>query len=156
MIITPLSLKQYSYWEVALTSGRVINELDTVKDDRGERLVDWTLDLCSTGDARRVKEVRIICPGLMKHGVIKLKERQTAFQFKNSSKVHDGVRQYRILEAQVIGRVSNLDTGQCDCFIWDRMLGLIKYQSTIVNFGSWRPGIAPIKSLSLDVMGLRL
>lgn len=127
-----------------------------VKDDRGERLVDWTLDLSATGDLKRVKEVRLICPGLFTHGVLKFKESQTAFQFKNSSAVHDGQRQYRVLEAQVIGRVTDKVTGDCDCFIWDRTIGLFKYQSNIRSFGAWRPGIAPIGELSQNVLGLSL
>jgi hypothetical protein len=155
-LITPLSLKQYSYWEAQLTSGRVIRETQTVKDATGERLVDWTLDLGSTGDLRRVKEVRLICPGILTHGVLKIKESQTAFQFKNSSAVHDGQRQYRILEAQVVGRVRDKVSGDCDCFIWDRTLGLFKYTSNIRNFGTWREGIAPIKELSQNVLGLSL
>ncbi len=157
MLITPLSLRQYSYWEVQFTSGKVLNELGKVHDFMvGERLVDWTLDLVSTGDMRRVKEVRLICPGILTHGVLRLTERQTAFQFKSSSAVHDGVRQYRILEAQVIGRINDLDTGACDCFVWDRMLGLFKYSSNIRDFGSWHDRIAPVGELSQNVLGLRL
>jgi hypothetical protein len=155
-LITPLSLRQYSFWEVLLTSGKVIRETQTVKDAMGERLVDWTLDLNSSGDLRRIKEVRLICPGLMVHGVLKIKESQTAFQFKNSSAVHDGQRQYRVLEAQVVGRVTDKVTGACDCFIWDRLLGLFKYSSNIRSFGTWHDRIAPISVLSQNVLGLNL
>lgn len=156
MLITPLSLRRYSYWETVLTSGKLIREIDMVKDSFGERPIDWTLDLVSTGDMRRVKEVRLICPGIFTHGVLKFRESQTAFQFKNSSVIHDGMRQYRILEAQVIGRVMDKATGACDCFIWDRLLGLFKYTSNVMDFGSWHPRIAPIKELSQNVLGLRL
>jgi len=139
-----------------MTSGKVLRETGMVKDSMGERLVDWTLDLVSTGDLKRVKEVRLICPGILTHGVLKITEKQTAFQFKNSSAVHDGERQYRILEAQVIGRIRDKLSGDCDCFIWDRTLGLFKYQSNIRAFGSWRNGIAPIGELSQNVLGLSL
>jgi hypothetical protein len=156
MLIMPLSLRKYSFWEVMLTSGKIIRETSMVKDDRGERLVDWTLDLCSTGDLKRVKEVRLICPGIFIHGVLRVKESQTAFQFKNSSAVHDGQRQYRVLESQIIGRVTDKVLGTCDCFIWDRTRGLFKYQSNIHAFGSWDARIAPIGELSQNVLGLSL
>lgn len=156
MFITPLSLRKYSYWEVELTSGKVIREIDLVRDSFGKRPVDWTLDLCSTGDLKRVRELRIICPGFLVHGVLKFRESQTAFQFKSSSAVHDGMRQYRILESQVIGRIDDKATGLCSCFIWDRMLGLFKYRSNIRDFGNWHPRIAPIHELSQDVLGLCL
>lgn len=154
MILTPLM--QYSYWQVVLSTGRILSELDIVSNQQiqGKRAADWTLDLISTGDISKVTEIHLISPGYHP-AILKITEPGTAFQFKNASVLAMG-ETGRQLEAQIIGRVDDKVTGACTCYIWDRVLGLGKYGSNINRFGTWRPGIAPIGALSQEVMGLKL
>lgn len=159
------------YWKVILTSGKEINGMEQKKvteldlalkpELKGHvmRSIDWTLDLVSTGDVRRIKELHLICPGVNWPGVLKIKEPGTAFQFKNTSRFNIA-ETGQVLESQVIGRVDDKATGACTCIICDRFMGVFVYHSNIgINgntFGSWHPRIASISSLALDVQGLTL
>jgi len=157
MLLTPLL--QNSYWQVTLSTGRRLSEMDVVSSplQGSERPADWTLDLVTTGDILKVKELCLIYPGwFTRPAILKITEPGTAFQFKTASAMAFGANG-RQLEAQVIGRITNKETGACECYIWDRHLGLIGYQSNVRTFGSWDPGrIAPIGELSQNVIGLRL
>ncbi len=142
-----------SYWKVVLTSGKELSENKLVLDFRrgGYRPIDWALDLNTTGDLLKIKELYLICPNGQQQ-MLQITEPGTAFQFKRKSVDIFGP----VLEAQGIGRVTDKETGACECWIWDIQLGLIPYKSTVTNFGIWREGLMPIKDLSQDVMGLRL
>lgn len=152
-LLRPLVMSS-SYWRVTLTSGRVLSER-SLFPLQGGRDVDWTLDLLTTGDILKVRELTLVCPGF-KVGRLAISEPGSAFQFKTASVFAQDGRMDKRIEAQVIGRVDDKARGTCTCWIWDRQLGLIPYHSNIFAFGSWREGIAPIGALSLDVVGLRL
>lgn len=155
-----------SYWEVVLTTGKVLSENNLVFDFRraGYRQIDWALDLNTSGDILKIRELWLVTPGghrtTLRGGaerpiMFSIKDAGTAFQFKHA--MFDSLGgSGRHVEAQCIGRVTNKETGDCECWIWDRVLGLIEYKSNINNFGSWRSGLMPLTKLSTNVIGLRL
>lgn len=157
-----------SHWEVVLTTGKVLTEYQLVYDfgRACHRQIDWSLDLNTTGDLYKIKELWLICPGghrtTFRGGVerpirLEITEPGTAFQFKHGTFNTLGVTSKNV-EAQIIGKITNKEDGDCICWIWDRIHGLIEYQSNINNFGMWRPnsGLIPLTKLSLEVVGLRL
>lgn len=149
-----------SYWKVVLTNNKELTEHKLVLDFRrgGYRPIDWALDLNSTGDLKRIKELYLICPnGQQVMLSFPLGESGTAFQFKHGTMDAMGACG-RNIEAQCIGKVTNKEEGTCECWIWDKVDGLIHYNSNIHEFGMWRKntGLIPIKDLSKDVTGLRL
>lgn len=164
-----INLRGTAYWEATLYTGRKVSGIERTKvterdrmlkpelKDVLERSIDWTLDLVSTGDVLKIKELSVVAPGVHLPGVLKVTEPGTVFQFKNVSATTGafGVMD-RIINALVIGRVDNKETGACTCWIWDRELGLFPYKSNITDFGTWHPRIAPIHGLAHDVIGLRL
>lgn len=156
----------HSWWEVVLTTGKVLSENKLVFDFRraGYRPIDWALDLNATSDLLKIKELWLITPGghrtTLRGGaerpiMFSIREPGTAFQFKHAMMDALG-GSGRSVEAQCIGRVTNKLTGDCECWIWDRVLGLIEYKSNINDFGSWRSGLMPLTKLSTEVIGLRL
>lgn len=152
-----------AYWSVLLTTGKTWSENQLIPTNkagqRGLRKLDWALDLVSTGDIRRIKELILHCPdGQM--AILEITQDTPAFQFKTKSLNMLGACS-NDLEYQVIGRVIDKATGRCECFIWDYqpMEGqpnLIAYKSTICHFGAWRNNITPMGALSLEVQGFRL
>lgn len=154
-IATVFDLRR-SYWKAVLSTGRTLSECALRYDIRaaGLRPFDWTLDLTDTSDIMKIKELYLVCPD-GKEAMLKIDEPGTAFQFKTRSMDALGGTA-NILEAQVIGKVTDKENGDCTCYIYDRVAGLIEYRSSIYKFGAWRENIAPIGALSHDVMGLRL
>lgn len=152
-----------AYWSVLLSTGKRYSERDLVptfrKGVRGVRKLDWTEDIVSTGDIKRVREITLHCPD-KRTAVLEIEEPGTAFQFKTRSLTiltEDGGG----LEFQVIGRVIDKMSGRCECFIWDYHPKpgephLVAYKSTIYNFGAWRDSLMPIGALSINVQGFRL
>jgi hypothetical protein len=149
------------YWRVILTTGKKLNKHEKVFDLRigGERELDWTLDLLSTGDILKIKELHLIYPGLLRYAKLQITEPGTAFQFCRQIKGMDmssGETVDRV-EAQIIGRVFDKENGLCEGYIWDRVKGLMQYTDvSIYDFPSWREGLMPPGKLSLDVLGVRL
>lgn len=152
-----------SYWSCLLTTGKRWSERQLVptliKGQRGLRRLDWALDLASTGDAKRIKEITLHCPD-GRNAVLEIPESGTAFQFKTKSMNMLGSNGVD-LEFQVIGRVLDKISGECECFAWDyRPLPgeqhLVAYKTNIHHFGAWRDNITPLGALAIDVQGLRL
>lgn len=145
-----------SYWTCRLTTGKELDERGMIFDLRagGLRPLDWSLDLVSTGDIRRIRELTLHCPD-GKYDSLGIDEPGTCFQLKVAS-MHMLGAGGRQVECQLIGKVLNKENGSCTCRIWDRVYGLLHYDTTIYDFGSWRVGITPLGKLSLDVLGLRL
>jgi hypothetical protein len=148
-----------AYWRVILSTGKKLSKYDQVTEPRGERRqLDWTLDLVSTGDVFRIKELCLAYP-FMRSVTLGISEPGTAFQFCRQVKGMDLNTGQPIdqIEAQVIGKVVNKEEGLCDGYIWDRVNGLLGYQDvSIYDFPSWRPGLMPPGRLNLDVLGVRL
>lgn len=164
---TPLVIPTVlSYWAVKLSSGQWCTERDRVKDTRhplGERPFDWTLDLVGTGDIARIRELWLLCPPTTfspagSTGHLLIKERGTPFQFKVKSTSGLSPLVHAQRESQVIGRIDEKLSGRCTCFIYDHEWEVLStpYVTSIHNFGTWRPGIAPITNLSQEVLGFDL
>src|SRR5258708_25522014 len=119
MLLTPFL--QESYWRVIFDTGRQLSERDLVAS---QRPADWTLDLVTTGDILRVRELHLIYPGFFtRAAALKIVEPGTAFQFKTGGLTVEGDgTQSRQIFAQVIGRVDDKQTGDCTCWIWDHKL----------------------------------
>jgi len=167
---------QRPWWKVVLTTGKEVSERGVVFRD-GIRPIDWTLDLISTGDIYKVKEIWLMFPhelpyhtriergnplhqrieGKISSAVLPIKERGCVFQMK--IKTLDGspiAMTSSTFEAQIIGAVGDKETGECRCYIWDARLGIIAYKTSIYDFGSWHERIAPISNISHSVVGLNL
>lgn len=151
-----------SHWTVLLSTGKTRSERELIPTlragMRGVRPLDWTIDLVSTGDIYRVKEISLNCPDGRK-ATLEIIEPGTVFQLKTRSLNFLGASS-NPLEYQVIGRVLDKASGQCECFIWDYHPNgpehLLAYRSNIYQFGSWRDNIMPLGVLAHDVQGFRL
>ena len=144
-----------SYWSAVLLTGKEVNERGVVFDFRagGLRPLDWSLDIVSTGDILKIKEISLHCPD-GQAATLTIEEPGTVFQLKIASMgVLAGVRQ---IQGHLIGKVVDKESGACICKIWDREQGLIDFTTSVYAFASWRPGVLPLGALSLNVLGLRL
>lgn len=172
---------QKPYWKVVLNNGKEISERGIVVRD-GIRPIDWTLDLVSTGDIYKVKEVYLMFPQELSYytrirngnpihqrvnerigsAVIPVKERGCVFQIKVKTLDRFMGTGMDTFEYQLIGVVGDKMTGLCRCYIWDRKMGLIAYETSVydpprgIGFGTWRDGIAPLHHISHSVVGLDL
>src|SRR6266851_2902489 len=143
-----------AYWSVLLRSGKEWSERSLIpiftRGQRGVRKLDWALDLVSSGDIHKLKEVRLHCPD-GRTATLEITPDMPAFQFK--TKALDMIGAYGTnLEYHVIGRVIDKVTGRCECFIWDYrpepgQPNLIAYKSRITAFGGWRNTVTPIGAL---------
>lgn len=148
-----------AYWSVLLNTGKRYSERSMVAGTHGLRRLDWALDLVSTGDVHKIKELTLHCPD-RREAVLEITEDTPAFQFKTKSLNMLGDNGID-LEYQVIGHVIDKASGRCECFAWDyRPLpgqpNLVAYKSSVYRFGAWRDNITPLGALSLEVQGLRL
>jgi hypothetical protein len=155
----------YAYWAVKLDNGKFQSEIDSVFDvaHAGKRPFDWTLDLVATDDILRVQELWLFCPPnsfnpLGSTARLPILIPGTAFQFKVANMDSNFATATRNVASQVIGRVDDPATGACTFFVYDGPQNVMSFplHTNIYNFGSWRDGIAPIKQLSFEVLGLRL
>ncbi len=157
-----------SYWKVKLRGRkRELSELDTSFDlQRGARPVDWSLDIVGSGDNAHIEEIILCTP----QGEVKMPitEPKTAFQFKRGTM--DILSNQRIVQAQVIGRLENRETGLCTACIWD-VAGHDEYSEAgvllpqkkhlyldfvtyIHAFGAWHEDIIPPGAMYPLVIGL--
>ncbi len=171
-ILSPL-LVSVPFWAVKLDDGSFRSERDLVRDGNrqdepgrpaGKRPFDWALDLVQSGEIHRVKELWLFCPPdrlnpLGQTVRLPIIERGTAFQFKIGYFDSNIAAGERSCVAQVIGRVDNKETGDCICFIYDRVLGglIANWRSNVYHMGTWRPGeIAPMAAISPELHALSL
>lgn len=152
----------YSFWVVKLDNGKLLSERDTVNDfiKDGKRPIDWTLDLITTGDIYRVKELWLICPPNPGNPTgqtarLPITIPGTAFQFKVANMDVMGAWG-KTRAAHVIGRVDHPETGDCTVFAWDDELRALiaPYQTNIHEFKTWRDSIASPRHISMPVLGL--
>lgn len=172
-------IPQRPYWRVTLTTGREISERGMTFDMSrgGLRPIDWSLDLCSGAnpDILKVKEISLHFPQTLGHfiyiekgndiattrygkfdsAILSVKERGCVFQMKIKSLDGFGATG-ETFECQIIGVVEDKVSGECNCYIWDRAMGLVAYKTSVYDFGSWRDGIAPLSNISHAVVGLNL
>ncbi len=152
------------YWALKRSDGVWLCEYDTVSDVLfgGKRQLDWTLDIASTRDWRRIKELWLFCPATPTSpagntACLPITTPGTAFQLKVATMDSVISESMRAVQAHIIGRVMD-ESGACECFIFDYALQgmLAKWTSNIYRFGSWRDGIAPLGALALPVLGINL
>lgn len=158
MVALPNLLAQpvTSFWEVELMSGKTLNERETKTDllKGVTRLVDWSLDLVATGDVLKIKQLRMYCPDGQVYS-LDITEPGTAFQLKVGNVMIGGLG--RGLIAQVIGKVTDKENGDCDCYVWDwRRKDAFPWQSNVYNMGTWSSSIMPIGALAFNVLGIDL
>lgn len=156
-----------SCWAVKLSDDTFLSELDTKFDLRvaGRRQFDWALDLCDTGDILKVTSLWLFGPPSPAFPAgqtrfLTIEEPGTAFQFKVANVDVMGAWGKTTIN-QIIGKVTDKESGACTCWIWDGVRQQIQeYQSSIYHFGSWRregpSQVAEIGALSHEVMGFRL
>jgi hypothetical protein len=172
-----------AYWAVKLNDGKWLCELDQVQDlIIGRRHLDWSLDICGpSGDWRKIVELWMICPPTAispagNTARLPITVPGTAFQLKVGfldSSIGNSLRRQ---VAQMIGRVTNEETGDCEVFVYDYAAQALvvcengkdedgkpaygPWKTNVYNMGSWRPNIpgtpsvAPIGRLSFEVVGL--
>lgn len=150
-------------------------EEDTVTDFLiGRRRLDWTLDIVSTGDWRKIKELWLFCPPTPLNPAgntarLPIVMPGTAFQFKVATFDSVIVEGRRSVQAQIIGRVNDVETGDCECMVFDYVLQalVVEWSGNIglnghPGLGTWRPNIpgkptiTPIGRLNLPVCGIFL
>lgn len=187
----PLQMITRSWWAVRLNTGEWVCEA-RVKTDvyKGiERHFDWSNDLVACGDVNRITQLWLFCPpsktspfGNTAH--LDITEPGTAFQFKVAMADSNIAMTSRSLQAHIIGKVTNKETGECDAFIWDDVQqGLCTPETeiydphspqtnfrrvdasgrlctagktSVYDFHSWREGIAKLGRLELRTLGVRL
>ncbi|SRR6266702_3185935 len=130
------------------------------------RPIDWYDDLVATGDVLKVKELWLLCPpGPIVNGRIHnpfgstaklfITEPGTAFQFKTKH-LHMGAG--TAVYDQIIGRVIDKVSGDCEYFVWDAALHAMStpMRNNVNNFQTWREGIGSPGPLSHQVLGFKL
>jgi hypothetical protein len=153
-----------SWWAVKLDNDEWLCEARIHTTPTGEiRHFDWTNDLVATGDIMRVKEVWLLCPANKRSPMgntarMPIVEPGTAFQFKVGSADSDFVTTTKQMEGHIIGRVTNKETGACECFVWDARYRFMTrpWKTTVANMGTWRKNIPPRGPLELTQLGVKL
>jgi hypothetical protein len=170
-----------SYWQVIFTSGKKLSELDTkpttihryqdlhagdgrilpafLLNRRGEvrmRRVEWLEDIIGSGDLRNVKEAILHTPRGEVHFTVS--EPYTVFQFSRGTMAVDPDRgTVRIKNAQIVGVVTDKDTGDCEYAAWDvQSQQLYTGFNCVKNFKAWRTGIIDPGILNIKAMDIRL
>jgi hypothetical protein len=164
-----------SYWSVKMSSGKIWSELDEkaielpTKHGMKQYLVrrlEWKEDLIDSGDIKNVKEIHLHTP----QGIActHVGEEYTGFQFsRGTSALLTGEK---LKNLQVIGAVTDKDTGECTFALWDyqdRNLYVdmiwdaerkVTYRghNNVRNFKAWRDGIIDIGALNLTAMDVRI
>lgn len=148
-----------SYWKVVFQSGKELSELDMKWYQDGDRMlrkrsVEWLEDLIGSGDLAHVKEVQLHTPQGTVHLLVT--EPYTVFQFSRGTMNMMGSEYERIKNCQIVGVVTNKESGTCECAIWDAQTReLYTMINNVLNFQAWREGVAPIGRLNIEVMDLR-
>jgi len=169
-----LFLPDRPYWAVKLHSGKWLSELDMVRDEwqredeedgktvKGKkRPLDWTLDLVSTGDVRRIAQLWLFCPPNPfyprgQSDFLEITRPGTAFQLKvRHLHAWGNTGASSLMASELIGRVDDPISGACTCKVWDSQMNVMgNWSSSIYDMGSWRDGVSPLHALDLDVQGL--
>ena len=164
-VLSPF-LTHRAFWAVKLKNGTLLSERDSRKDARfpgGVREVDWYLDLVANGDVANIRELWLICPPnrmspFGNTAKFDITEPYTCFQMKTASFDALGANG-TTFEGLIIGKVDDKVSGDCTFFVWDNVLKAMSVPqkgNVYTGLPSWREGIADVRNLSFDVLGLRL
>jgi hypothetical protein len=151
-----------SYWKIRLPSGKTLSELDTKPIEvQGKRVLmrrlEWKEDLIDSGDIRHVQEVMLVTP--QGTAGITVVEPYTCFQLARGTLAYDGEqgKMIRLKNAQIIGVVTDKETGTCEYAVWDiQAQQIYTGQNNVLDFSAWREGIVPVGRLNLEAMDVRL
>lgn len=184
----PLEQITRSYWAVRLNTGEWMCEARLKVDlvNGIERFYDWSNDLVAGGDIMRITELWLLCPPshtspFGNTARLKITEPGTAFQLKVATVDSNIAASIRTVQAHIIGKITNKETGECECYIYDNVQGglctpetmiydpatnnvkrdahgnyIYAGRTSVYNFHSWRESIAPLGRLELDTLGVRL
>lgn len=168
-----------SYWKVIFTDNKQLCELDEKPVDlvsqemlTGDgrimlarslfaprvrmRHVEWLEDLIGSGDLGRVKEAILCTPKGEAHFTIT--EPYTVFQFSRGTMAVDATqgRTIRIKNCQVVGVVTDKETGLCEYAAWDvQKQDLYTGHNNVLDFRPWHTDMAAIGALDLQAMDVR-
>jgi len=146
-----------SYWKVIFQNSKELSELDTkpyLDQDKVLRVrgVEWLEDIIGSGDLRNVKEAMLVTPQGTAHFTVT--EPYTVFQFSRGT--FSMLENQRIKNMQAVGVVTDQDTGECECAIWDQQTKqLYTMFNNVKDFHVWREGVIPVGMLNLKVLDLR-
>lgn len=178
-----------SYWAVKLRNGTWLCESRIHIDLKTGimRHFDWSNDLVANGDVLNIKELWLLCPPnktspMGNTARFFIDEPGTAFQFKVNMVDSVISANYKSMQAHIIGKITNKETGACDCFIWDPVQsgmltpqtlifdsikkelvrnkdGSLAYagKTSVYDFHTWKPGsLAHLGRLHFPTIGVRL
>lgn len=158
---TPRAIRAFvageSYWNVIFQNGKELSELDTKPYlDEGKvlrvRSVEWLEDIIGSGDLGNVKEAMLCTPQGIAHFTVT--EPYTVFQFSRGTLAL--LEGNRIKNLQCMGVVTNKDTGECECAVWDQQTRqLYTMFNNVKDFQAWREGVIPIGRLNIEALDLR-
>ena len=130
------------------------------------RRLEWLEDVIGSGDIAKVKEIHLHTPqGIARTHV---GEPYTGFQFsRGTSALLTGEK---LKNLQVIGAVTDKDTGECTFALWDYqdqnlyvdMLWdaekkmVVRGHNSVRDFRAWRGDVIPIGPLNLKAMDVRI
>lgn len=146
-----------SYWKVTFTNGKTLSELDSKPYFDGNkeirvRAVEWLEDLIAAGDLRNVKEAMLCTPQGVAHFTVT--EPYTVFQLSRGTLA--AFTGQKIKNMQVVGVVTDKDSGDCECAIWDQQTKqLYTMFNNVRNFTKWREGVADVGMLNIKALDLR-
>jgi hypothetical protein len=146
-----------SYWKVIFQSGKELSELDKKPYLDGDKVlrmrsVEWLEDIIGSGDLRNVKEAMLCTPQGTAHFTVT--EPYTVFQLSRGTMAM--LTGERIKNLQVVGVVTDKDTGECECAIWDQQSRqLYTMFNNVKDFQAWREGVIPIGMINLKALDLR-
>lgn len=150
-------IKGESYWRVIFQSGKELSELDTkpyLGTDKVMRVraVEWLEDVIGAGALKDVKEAMLCTPKGTAHFTVT--EPYTVFQFSRGT--FSMLEGERIKNAQIIGVVTDKETGECECAIWDQQTHeLYTMFNNVKNFQAWREDVIALGALNLEAMDVR-
>lgn len=154
-----------AYWAAKLRDDTWLSEIDNKQWFFGKieapRTYDWTMDLVTTGDVLKIKELWMFC----RAGRVSRKGNTACLRFDPTGRDAGMAFMFNLtqmsvdvrIDHKVIGKVTDRMTGECECFIWDDEIGGMSspYVTNVNDFAAWRPGIPHIGRLSHEVIGLR-
>jgi hypothetical protein len=146
-----------SYWRVRFSNGKELSELDTkpvllANKEVRVRSVEWLEDLLGSGDIARVKEAMLCTPQGTAHFTVT--EPYTVFQLSRGTL--SALTGEKIKNLQLMGIVTDKDSGDCECAIWDQQSRqLYTMINNVKNFVAWREGVIPIGRLNIEALDLR-
>jgi len=146
-----------------LNDDRWLSELDEYVDiAKGvTRTLDWHDDIVMLNDCKRIRELRVYAPphGRSPIGCVgTLRTREPSCMFVISGRIANVFAGEKHITYQLIGKVTNKNNGQCECFIWDNVMQAFSepYLTSVFDFKPWASHVGLRGRLNLEHLGLEL